>query len=309
MVKDSTGDQQGKEEITMKVQNSAEDAQQDGMQDAPVGGHAKGTKAASQGKPSNLMAYILLGLFILLIVIFVVGMLKFKQTSSEIKDLKDDVTKQLAKMKHELSAEMRNGHAQLLRGQTQIDNKIVTLSGDVGTIHTELNRGQVQVKNDIARLADQTRKSHADFWTKLSEMKENCHPRFECPEQWKLFSQKCYYFSPNSEDWSASQKFCSSKMSNLVVIDAIEEQGYLKQEIKATQHWIGLNESYIDGDWIWVDGTDYASSLQFWSAGEPRDIGSYETCAGMKSDGKWSVYSCSQKFNFICERPVSCYFK
>uniref|UniRef100_UPI00398F0680 asialoglycoprotein receptor 1-like n=1 Tax=Pristiophorus japonicus TaxID=55135 RepID=UPI00398F0680 len=308
MVKDSTGDQQGKEGIKMKVRNSG-DAQQDGTQEAPAGGHGKETVGATQGKFPNLMAYILLGLFVLLTIIFVVGMLKFKQMSSEIKDLKDDVTKQLAKMKHDLSTEIRNGHAQLLRGQTQINNNITMLSGDVGNARTELNWGQAQVKNEITRLADQTRKSHSDFWTELAEMKDNCQPRFECPDQWTLFSQKCYYFSPNTDDWSSSQRFCSSKMANLVVIDTMEEQGYLKQELKAIRHWIGLNESNIEGDWVWVDGTDYATTQQFWSAGEPRDIGNYEECAGLRSDGKWAVYSCSQKLNFICERVVSCHFK
>ncbi|XP_067877116.1 asialoglycoprotein receptor 1-like [Heterodontus francisci] len=309
MMKDGTGDQQGKEEIKMKVRNSGEDAQQDGKQEAPVGGPAKGTSGVAQGKYPNLVAYILLGLFILLTVLFVVGMLKFKQISSEIKDLKDDVTMQLAKMKHELSTEIRNGHAQLLRGQTQIDNKLVMLSGDVGSAHTELKSGQVQMTNDIARLTDQTRRSHSGISTQLAEMKENCQPRFECPDQWTLFRQKCYYFSPNVEDWTSSQRFCSSKMSNLAVIDTAEEQGFLKEEIKLTRYWIGLNESDTKGEWVWVDGTDYASTQTFWAPGEPKDIGSYEGCVGMKSDGKWNVHSCSQRFNFICERPVFCHFK
>ncbi|XP_041033047.1 C-type lectin domain family 4 member E-like isoform X2 [Carcharodon carcharias] len=292
MVKDSSGDQQ--EEIKMKTRNS---------------GHASGTAGATQGKFSNLIAYILLGLFVLLTIIFVVGLLKFKQISREIKDLRDDVSMQLLGMKMEVSKEITNGHQQILNGQVQMNSKIAQLSADEEQTRMELRQGQSLMANDIVKLADQTRRSHNDFKNQLADMEDNCRPQFECPNQWILFGQKCYHVSGTVEDWPSSQKFCSSKMSNLAVIDSAEEQGFLKQKIKSTQHWIGLNESNIAGNWSWVDGTDYASTLKFWGTGEPRDLGSYEACAGMRSDGKWSVFSCSQRLNFICERPVTCHFK
>ncbi|XP_078091225.1 C-type lectin domain family 10 member A-like isoform X2 [Mustelus asterias] len=292
MMKGGSGDQP--EEIKMKVRNS-------GQAKAPAGG--------AGGKFPNFVAYLLLGLFVLLTIIFVVGMLKFKQISNEIQDFRDNLTMQLAVMKQELGEEIRNGHAQLLREQRQLDNKVMMLSTDMGNAHQELNRGQSQMTNDIAKLADQTRRSHSNFAIQLAEMKENCQPQFQCPDQWTLFRQKCYHFSSTLEDWSTSQKSCSSKMSNLVVVDSSEEQAFLKQEIKLTRHWIGLNESHNADEWVWVDGTDYTSTQTFWAPGDPRDFGNYEACAGMKSDGKWSVYSCSQKLNFICERPVFCHFK
>ncbi|XP_072347356.1 uncharacterized protein [Scyliorhinus torazame] len=292
MVKDSSGDQQ--EEIKMKVRNS---------------GPGKGTAGADGKKIPNLVAYVLLGLFVLLMIIFVVGLLKFKQVSTEIEDFRDDVTMQIAKLKRELGDQIRNDHLQLVKGQRELGNKIVMLSTEVGNAHRDLHRGQSQITNDIARLTDQTHRSHSNFAIQLAEMKDNCQPQFECPDQWTLNRQRCYYFSPTLEDWSTSQRFCLSQMSNLAVIDNSEKQGFLKQEIKLTRHWIGLNESHNAGEWVWVDGTDYASTQTFWAAGEPRDFGNYEACAGMKSDGKWSVYSCSQKLNFICERPVFCHFK
>ncbi|XP_078387263.1 asialoglycoprotein receptor 1-like [Cetorhinus maximus] len=288
---------------------SAEDAQQDGTQEAPAGGHASGTTGAAQGKYPNVAAYILLGLFVLLTIIFVVGLLKFKQISREIKELRDDVSMQLLETKMELSEEITNGHRQMLNGQAQTDTRIARLSADVGNTRTELKQGQSQMTNDIVKLADQTRQSHNDFRFQLADTSENCRPRMECPKQWALLRQKCYLFSGTLEDWSSSQKFCASKMSNLAVIDSAEKQGFLKREIKSKQHWIGLNESNTTDEWSWVDGTNYASTQTFWATGEPRNLGNYETCAGMKSDGKWSVFSCSQKLNFICERPVSCHFK
>ncbi|XP_048378059.1 C-type lectin domain family 10 member A-like isoform X2 [Stegostoma tigrinum] len=283
MVKDA-GDHQ--EEIKMKVKNS---------------GFAKGTAGTPLGNFSKIIAYILLGLFVLLIIIFVVGLLKFKQISNEIKDLRNDVTARLADMKQELTNDIRNGHIQLQQGQIDILSAISSVSADV-------KHSQSKIKNDMANLDQQIRQAHNDIIDQLKTIKENCQPQLECPDQWKEFHQKCYYFSPNTEDWSTSQRFCLSKTSNLVVINSAEEQGFLNKEIRLTRHWIGLNGTNVD-NWNWVDGTQYNTTFKFWAPGEPKDLRSYEACGGMKNDGRWNVYSCSQKLNFICERPVFCHFK
>ncbi|XP_048378057.1 C-type lectin domain family 10 member A-like isoform X1 [Stegostoma tigrinum] len=298
MVKDA-GDHQ--EEIKMKVKNSADDAQPEGIQDASAGGFAKGTAGTPLGNFSKIIAYILLGLFVLLIIIFVVGLLKFKQISNEIKDLRNDVTARLADMKQELTNDIRNGHIQLQQGQIDILSAISSVSADV-------KHSQSKIKNDMANLDQQIRQAHNDIIDQLKTIKENCQPQLECPDQWKEFHQKCYYFSPNTEDWSTSQRFCLSKTSNLVVINSAEEQGFLNKEIRLTRHWIGLNGTNVD-NWNWVDGTQYNTTFKFWAPGEPKDLRSYEACGGMKNDGRWNVYSCSQKLNFICERPVFCHFK
>ncbi|XP_051898084.1 asialoglycoprotein receptor 1-like isoform X2 [Pristis pectinata] len=244
---------------------------------------AKGTPGAASRKPFGIVTCILLGLFVLLTVMFVVELLKFRQISGEIKDLKDDMTEKLARMKDELTAINQMGHT-LLAGHGNIENK-------------------------ISSLTDLIRKWHSDLRAQIADMKNNCRPRFECPDQWTLFGQKCYYFSPRVEDWLSSQRFCASNMANLAVIDRSDKQAFVVNEIKSTRHWIGLNESSTGGTWLWVDGTDYPSSQKFWSSGEPRSIGSYEPCVGTNRDGNWVVYSCSEKMNFICERPVFCRFK
>lgn len=283
MVKDGAGDRQGKDEMKMNVRN-AEDAQPDGTQEGAAADAAKGTAGATRGKPFGIVSYILLGLFVLLTVMFVVELLKFRQMSGEIKELKDNITSELASMKRELISVIRVENEQLAAGQRNIESRISSLS-------------------------DQTRKWHGDVRAQLADMRENCRPRFECPDQWTLFSQKCFYFSPNSEDWVSSQRLCTAQMANLVVVDSSAKQAFVKQELKTTRHWIGLNESSVDGTWHWVDGTDYVPSQTFWADGKPKSTGSYEACAGTNRDGSWMVYSCSEKMNYICERPVFCHFK
>ncbi|XP_078285650.1 asialoglycoprotein receptor 1-like isoform X2 [Rhinoraja longicauda] len=269
MVKDGAGDRQGKEEIKMNVRNA----------DA-----AKGTSGAAQGKGFGIVSYILLGLFVLLTVMFVVELLKFRQMSGEIKELKENITSELANMKQELISVIRYENGQLMEGQKNIENR-------------------------ISSFWDQTRKWNGEVRSQLADMRENCRPRFECPDQWTLFGQKCFYFSPNSEDWVSSQRLCSAKMANLAVVDNSAKQAFVRKEIKATRHWIGLNESSVDDTWHWVDGTDYVPSQTFWADGNPKSIGSYEACAGTNRNGYWTVYSCSEKMNYICERPVFCHFK
>ncbi|XP_072925302.1 C-type lectin domain family 4 member E-like [Hemitrygon akajei] len=276
-MKDSTG----KEEIKMNVKSGGEDAQPVGRQDAPGGDPTKG---AAAGKSFGIVSYILLALFVLLMVMFVVEMLKFRQISSEIKDLKEDMTEKLARMKDELITETRKGHGQLEQGQRRIDG-------------------------GISGLNDQMRKWHGELRAQIADMKNNCRPRFECPFQWTLFGQKCYYFSPNTENWTSSQMFCTSQMGNLVVIDHSDKQAFIKNEIKASPYWIGLRNSSSDRAWLWVDGTDYPSSEKFWSSDEPRSIANSETCATTNRYGNWVARSCSEKVNFICERPVFCHFK
>ncbi|XP_062891709.1 C-type lectin domain family 17, member A-like [Mobula hypostoma] len=283
-MKDSTG----KEEIKMNVKSGGEDAQPVRRQEAPGGDPTKGTAGAAAGKSFSIVSYILLALFVLLMVMFVVEMLKFRQISSEIKDLKDDMTKKLARVKEELITETQKGHGQLVQGQVQ---------------------GQRKIESGISDLKEQMRKWHGDLRAQIADMKNNCRPRFECPKQWTLFGQKCYYFSSNMEDWKSSQTLCSSQMANLVVIDRSDKQEFIKNEIRAPPYWIGLRNSSSDRAWLWVDGTDYPSSKKFWSSDEPRSIANSETCATTNLDGKWVVRSCSERINFICERPVFCHFK
>ncbi|XP_069783732.1 hepatic lectin-like isoform X2 [Narcine bancroftii] len=236
------------------------------------------------GKTFGIVSYILLGLFVLLTVMFVVELLKFRQMSGEMKDLKDDITEQLARMKEDLMNKIESESTRLLEGQRNIGNRISSSS-------------------------DQMHIWHSNLQSQMADVRDNCLPKFECPNQWTLFGQKCYYFSPSTKDWLSSQMFCLSEMGNLAVIDRSDKQAFVRKEVKSTRHWIGLNESITDGAWLWVDGTDFSASQKFWSAGEPRNTGSYESCVGTNRDGNWAVYSCHEKMNFICERSVFCNFK
>ncbi|KAJ8246520.1 hypothetical protein COCON_G00234920 [Conger conger] len=48
-----------------------------------------------------------------------------------------------------------------------------------------------------------------------------CKP---CPQDWELFSSKCYYFSTEEKSWEDSRSDCLRQGADLVVITSEEEQ-------------------------------------------------------------------------------------
>ncbi|XP_067828950.1 C-type lectin domain family 2 member B-like isoform X2 [Heptranchias perlo] len=111
----------------------------------------------------------------------------------------------------------------------------------------------------ITRMSEEMRSSHTNLVTMLSQLnKSQPHPQCFC--NWRTFNQKCYYFSTNKIDWSSAQEICSAKMSTLVVINSVEEQTFLKEQINSP-HWIGVRDLATEGNWRWVDGTNYSSTV------------------------------------------------
>ena len=45
----------------------------------------------------------------------------------------------------------------------------------------------------------------------------------ECSEEWIGVRRKCFYFSNDTRNWTASKRFCSSRGSELAQIDTPEE--------------------------------------------------------------------------------------
>ncbi|XP_078387654.1 CD209 antigen-like protein C isoform X1 [Cetorhinus maximus] len=151
-----------------------------------------------------------------------------------------------------------------------------------------------------------TSRSLAELRTEISQLKEN-PLRFQCPDQWKQFQQHCYYISTNKKTWIDAQRACASMDANLVVINKAEEQTFVEKWLQVEDYWIGLSDSISEGDWRWVDGTDYTSSVKFWNKGEPNDF-SNEDCAELSAIRKWNDRTCANSQNWICEKPAQCYF-
>ena len=73
-----------------------------------------------------------------------------------------------------------------------------------------------------------------------------------------------YFITPEAMTWEEAQSFAESVGGNLVTINGVKEQKFLKRVftrdssgkvIKDADFWIGLNDSEQEGKWRWADGT------------------------------------------------------
>ncbi|XP_002925375.1 C-type lectin domain family 2 member A [Ailuropoda melanoleuca] len=76
----------------------------------------------------------------------------------------------------------------------------------------------------------------------------------ECSGKWIGVRKKCFYFSSDTKNWTASKRFCSSQGSELAHIDTEEDMEFLRRHTGTFMHWIGLNRKQGES-WKWTNGT------------------------------------------------------
>ncbi|XP_077048329.1 hepatic lectin-like, partial [Agelaius phoeniceus] len=123
--------------------------------------------------------------------------------------------------------------------------------------------------------------------------------------EWEYFSGNCYYFSLARLSWERARERCRERRADLAVVGSFAEQQFLMSRARNERFWIGLTDRNSEGNWEWVDGTDYKSSFTFWREGEPNDSGKNEDCAHLWISGKWNDVHCTFECFFVCERPLS----
>ncbi|XP_007570634.1 C-type lectin domain family 12 member B-like [Poecilia formosa] len=114
---------------------------------------------------------------------------------------------------------------------------------------------------------------------------KQCQP---CQTNWVQFQGKCYlFYEAYCETWSKAQEFCRSKAADLVLVDNLQEQEFLKNHLT----------SYSS---CW-------SSCQFYSAGS-KPFGYWTDRGLMTFQGNlihsWNTAGYSDINKFICEGEV-----
>ncbi|KAM3656320.1 hepatic lectin-like isoform X3 [Ammospiza caudacuta] len=123
--------------------------------------------------------------------------------------------------------------------------------------------------------------------------------------EWEYFSGNCYYFSLARMSWERARERCRERRADLAVVGSFAEQQFLMSRARNERFWIGLTDRNSEGNWEWVDGTDYKSSFTFWREGEPNDSGNNEDCAHLWISGKWNDVHCTFECFFVCKRPLA----
>nr|XP_009939141.1 PREDICTED: hepatic lectin-like [Opisthocomus hoazin] len=79
--------------------------------------------------------------------------------------------------------------------------------------------------------------------------------------EWEYFDGKCYYFSLTRTSWYKARADCEEMHSQLVIINSYAEQSFVMFRTRNERFWIGLTDGNSEGEWEWVDGTDYKSTF------------------------------------------------
>ncbi|XP_023250607.1 CD209 antigen-like protein E [Seriola lalandi dorsalis] len=140
------------------------------------------------------------------------------------------------------------------------------------------------------------------------EVKIN-QPCQKCEGGWEQDGGQCYFFSISRSSWEDSRNECKRRGGDLVKIDSREEQSFLKNRLQKMDNrdkfWIGLTDSAVEGEWLWVDGSQLSKSLSFWFWQEPDnwrlENPDGEDCARM-GEGWWWDKSCKAPQKSICEK-------
>nr|XP_033780923.1 F-box/LRR-repeat protein 12 isoform X3 [Geotrypetes seraphini] len=125
-----------------------------------------------------------------------------------------------------------------------------------------------------------------------------------CDFLWKSFEGYCYFFYKEELNWMDAKEMCELKNATLAVITSAREQNFLSSRIENEQYWIGLSDANKEGEWEWIDGTDYKSSFKFWKKGEPNDSERNEDCAHLLRKGEWNDLLCTSLSYAICKKAA-----
>ncbi|KAG7480597.1 hypothetical protein MATL_G00057920 [Megalops atlanticus] len=130
--------------------------------------------------------------------------------------------------------------------------------------------------------------------------------RGPCDEDWVFFQGSCYQLSTKRANWHNAQQNCDQMGAHLIVINNAEEQEFITDLLSVNSYWIGLIERE-EGHWTWVDGTDFATTPQFWHVGQPDDwdvVVNGEDCGQIQydPDPRWNDADCTLRHLYICEQ-------
>ncbi|XP_075926168.1 uncharacterized protein LOC116946704 isoform X2 [Petromyzon marinus] len=139
----------------------------------------------------------------------------------------------------------------------------------------------------------------------LQNMSASLAPGLSCPDHWKIFGGHCYLLTLRRKSWDDANSNCRELGGYLAIVTSIEEKDWLVFVGKRRSYYLGLHDSVVEGRWEWVDGSP-VSEPTFWIKGQPDNwahtLEGREDCGGMKYDGGWNDYSCSETLGYVCER-------
>ncbi|XP_061671859.1 C-type lectin domain family 10 member A-like [Syngnathoides biaculeatus] len=177
-----------------------------------------------------------------------------------------------------------------------------------GIKFTQLNIKIADIKIHLQRLSHQV--SGGGTTTEGVHLEKRVPVRGACKEGWVSFQSSCYFLSSSTATWNKAEQHCLSRGGHLVVVNGVEELDYISEISEITyKYWIGLVERTREGEWSWVDGTDYSITPKFWDTDQPDNWAfrkNGEDCGQLHATDarirrRWNDADCNVAYNYICE--------
>ncbi|KAL1791017.1 pregnancy zone protein-like, partial [Sigmodon hispidus] len=120
----------------------------------------------------------------------------------------------------------------------------------------------------------------------------------ECPKGWLPHRDKCIHFSQDSNIWMAGLADCATKGATLLLVQDKEDLTFIMDSWKEKDYsfWIGLNYTWPDRNWKWINGSALNSDV-FQITGEAEK----NSCATISWDKVISEY-CDSDNRWICQK-------
>ncbi|XP_068505832.1 galactose-specific lectin nattectin-like [Syngnathus scovelli] len=127
-----------------------------------------------------------------------------------------------------------------------------------------------------------------------------------CPKGWTQLDCFCYIYESEIRSFADAESVCNILGGNLVSIHNELENALVLELIRAADGevdgaWIGLNDAVLEGDFMWIDGSDV--DFTNFDGGAPSGAGD---CVAMVTNaGEWVDAPCPIELSYVCIREAS----
>ncbi|XP_074850386.1 killer cell lectin-like receptor subfamily B member 1B allele B [Carettochelys insculpta] len=121
-----------------------------------------------------------------------------------------------------------------------------------------------------------------------------------CRPGWELHSRRCYYFSKQKQNWTASVQNCSGRKSQLLVVEDEAELERIGNKTENNYYWTGLNFREKERRWMWLSDSQLEGNRLRLLIGE--EFG--KNCTALNKS-KLYAESCSAEHNWICKKNAT----
>ncbi|XP_020634878.3 hepatic lectin [Pogona vitticeps] len=165
--------------------------------------------------------------------------------------------------------------------------------------------GFVVSLSKVATVSSELHKIHAEAAKEPFGHDSHLFPCGTDTRQWEYSNGKCYYFSLKAIPWHQAKAECEKQQSQLAVIKSLAEQNFLQTRTRNERFWIGLHDLHTEGEWKWLDGSNYITGFKNWKTGEPNTyLNQDEDCGQLWINGQWNDFVCTSNSYYICEKPL-----